>query len=54
MRVVIFVAGGAAAYWAYTGVRSGRWPPNSPILAGLAALQVAGAVMAIGSLILKP
>jgi hypothetical protein len=52
MRVALLIAGGAAAYWTYGAIRDGRLPPNGRVLATLTAVQIAGAVMAIGSLIL--
>lgn len=53
MRVVLIIAGGAAAFWAYGAVRDGRLPPNGRLMAGLTALQIAGAVMAIGGLVVR-
>lgn len=53
MRVALVLAGAGAAYWTYTRVRDGRLPPNGKIVATLTALQAAGAVIAIGSLIVR-
>lgn len=52
-QVVLLLAGAGAAYWTYTRVRDGRLPPNGQVLAALTAMQAAGAVIAIGSLILR-
>lgn len=53
MKVVLVLAGAGAAYWTYTRVRDGRLPPNGTVIAVLTAMQAAGAVIAIGSLVIR-
>jgi hypothetical protein len=52
-QLVLVLAGAGAAYWTYTRVRDGRLPPNGQVVAALTAIQAAGAVIAIGSLLVR-
>lgn len=52
-RAAVLLTGAGAALWAFHAIRTGKLPPDSPLLAVMTAVQVGGVVVAVGSLLIR-
>ncbi|HEY7541601.1 MAG TPA: hypothetical protein VIF11_15760 [Methylomirabilota bacterium] len=52
-QLVILGAAGAAGYWTYHAIRTGKIQQGGAFMATLAAAQVGGTIVAVASLLLR-